>query len=301
VVSEEQSEVEKFRRWDLDITLHRRLIKEGIDLPGSMRSKPQFRNMQRMELDEAFKLEEHPFSIAIVCANRVNEGKNNGLIVDYCGILKHLRKALGTFAGTQAGGQGGETNPARPDEELLADLAEANAFVRMFLDERSASLDDVIYKKGFERNAAIVADYNREKDRITIEQTFKSLLRLVQKLDEEDSRAVREGLDEESLAIFDLLKKQDLSASDIKRIKAVAVGLLGELKAEKLRVDQWRDKEATRDAVRVTIRNFLWSDKTGLSVESYTPDDVNTISDEVFRHVYRVYPTVPSPCYAEAA
>jgi len=55
------------------------------------------------------------------------------------------------------------------------------------------------------------------------------------------------------------------------------------------------------DAVRVTIRDFLWSDKTGLPVESYTEDDVKTISNEVFRHVYRVCPSVPSPCYAEAA
>ena len=29
VVSEEQGEVEKFRKWELDITPHRRLIKEG--------------------------------------------------------------------------------------------------------------------------------------------------------------------------------------------------------------------------------------------------------------------------------
>jgi type I restriction enzyme R subunit len=144
--------------------------------------------MQRMDLDEAFKEEEHPFRIAIVCAmwltgfdvpclstlyldkplkahtlmqaiaraNRVHEGKNNGLIVDYCGILKHLRKALATFAGTQAGGQGGEIDPAKPEEELLADLAETIAFVRAFLDERNASLDDIIRKTGFERNAAIV-------------------------------------------------------------------------------------------------------------------------------------------------
>jgi len=480
VISEEQGEVDKFRKWDLDITPHRRLIKDGIDLPESMRGKPQIRNMQRMELDEAFKEEEHPFRIAIVCAmwltgfdvpclstlyldkplkahtlmqaiaraNRVHEGKNNGLIVDYCGILKHLRKALATFAGTQAGGQGGEIDPAKPDDELLAALAEAIALVQTFLDERSVSLDDVIQNTGFERNAAIVAckeaanendetrkrfevmcrevfkkfkacinvqgvnahradrdainivykslqqdreqaditdiirqlhqvadeaietaadgvaeerapyniskinfdrlkqefercprkntavqnlrhaieqrlqrllqqnplrtdfqqhyegivaEYNREKDQVTIEQTFEALLELVQDLDVEGGRAVREGLDEESLAIFDLLKKQNLGASDIRRIKAVAVGLLQELKAEKLRVDQWRDKEATRDAVWVTIRDFLWSDKTGLPVESYTGDDVNTIYEEVFRHVYRVYPTVPSPYYAEAA
>lgn len=480
IISEEQGEVDKFRKWDLDITPHRRLIKEGMDLPESMRSKPQFRNMQRMTIDEAFKEEEHPFRIAIVCAmwltgfdvpslstlyldkplkahtlmqaiaraNRINEGKNNGLIVDYCGILKHLRKALATFAGTQAGGQGDETDPAKPDEELLADMAEAITLVRTFLEERKASLDDIIQKTGFERNAAIikckeaanendetrkrfevmcrevfkkfkacinvqsvntyradrdainivykrlqqdrekaditdiiqqlhqvvdeaikttadrlieehepydiskidfdrlkreferssakrttvqnlkyvveqrlqrllnqnplrtdfqqhyeniVSEYNREKDQVTIEQTFEALIKLVQELDEEDSRAVREGLNEESLAIFDLLKKSDLSASDIKQIKAVAIGLLQDLKVEKLRVDHWRDKEATRDAVRGTIRDFLWSDKTGLPVESYNEKDVKIISNEVYRHVYRTYPTIPSPYYADVA
>jgi len=148
---------------------------------------------------------------------------------------------------------------------------------------------------------AIVAEYNREKDRVTIERTFEDLFTLVQALDEEESRAVREGLDEESLAIFDLLKKGELNAADIKRIKIVAVSLLETLKAEKLRVDQWRDKETTRDAVRVTIQNFLWSDKTGLPVDSYTEDDVQVRSDDVFRHVFRVYPTVPSPYYQHAA
>src|SRR5437899_11425339 len=105
-----------------------------------MQNKPQFRNMQRMELDAAFKQEEHPFRIAIVCAmwltgfdvpslatlyldkplkahtlmqaiaraNRVHEGKNNGLIVDYCGILKSLRQALATFATSTAEGDDGE-------------------------------------------------------------------------------------------------------------------------------------------------------------------------------------------------
>ena len=117
VVSEEQGEVEKFRRWDVDIVPHRRIIKEGMDLPAEMRAKPPFRNLQRMAVDDAFKEQEHPFRIAVVCAmwltgfdvpslstlyldkplkahtlmqaiaraNRVNEGKNNGLIVDYCG------------------------------------------------------------------------------------------------------------------------------------------------------------------------------------------------------------------------
>lgn len=480
VVSEEQGEIDKFRKWDLEIIPHRRLMKEGIDLPESMRSKPEYRNLQTMALDDAFKAEEHPLRVAIVCAmwltgfdvpslatlyldkplkahtlmqaiaraNRVNEGKNNGLIVDYCGILKHLRKALATFAGTRPEGDGGEIDPARPEEELLADLAEAIALVRAFLDDWDAALDDVIQKTGFERNAAIVAckeavnendesrkrfevmcrevfkkfkacinvqgvnahradrdainivykslqqdreqaditdiirqlhqvvndaidvrsggqdypsltydiskidfdrlrkeferspkkntlaqnlrqvveqrlqrllqqnplrtdfqqhyeqivsEYNREKDRVTIEKTFEALFKLVQELDEEEHRAIREGLDEESLAIFDLLKKPDLKSAEIKRIKQVATELLARLKAEKLRIDQWRDKEATRDAVRVTIHDYLWSDDTGLPVDTYSEDDVNERAEEIFRHVYRAYPSLPSPYYAPSS
>jgi len=483
VISEEQGEVGKFEKWGLDIKPHRKLIKEGMDLPLAMRKRPEFRNIQRMALDDAFKEEEHPFRVAIVCAmwltgfdvpclstlyldkplkahtlmqaiaraNRVHEGKNNGLIVDYCGILKNLRKALATFAGwhdSGHGGDSGERDPVKAEEELLEDLAESIALVRGFLSERGASLDDITKKTGFARNAAIiaakeaanendetrkrfevmcrevfkkfkasinlkgvnayrneygainivykslqqdreqaditdiirelhqvvdeaivtqpnriaeeqarydisqidferlrkeferspakrttvqnlkqvvenklrrllernplrtdfqrhyekiVAEYNKEKDRVTIEKTFEDLLRFVKDLDEEETRAMREGLDEESLAIFDLLKKPDLSPADIKRIKEIAVELLETLKQEKLKIDHWREKESTRDAVRIAIRDFLWSDKTGLPVDAYSEEEVGILTEEIFRHIYRAYPTVPSPYYLEAA
>jgi type I restriction enzyme R subunit len=112
---------------------------------------------------------------------------------------------------------------------------------------------------------------------------------------------VREGLDEESLAIFDLLKKDDLTQAGLKRIKGVAVDLLAALKAEKLRVDQWREKEATRDAVKLAIHDFLYSDDTGLPVDSYEEKEVEERAEEVFRHVYRAYPRIPSPYYESAA
>ena len=44
-----------------------------------------------------------------------------------------------------------EIDPARPNDELLADLAEAIALVRTFLSERGVPLDDVIELSGFER------------------------------------------------------------------------------------------------------------------------------------------------------
>lgn len=480
IVSEEQGEVAKFKKWDMDITPHRKLMKDGIDLPDSMRARPEYRNMQTMALDDAFKAEDHPLRVAIVCAmwltgfdvptlstlyldkplkahtlmqaiaraNRVAEGKNNGLIVDYCGILKHLRQALATFAGVRADGEGGQTEPARPDEELLAELTEAIALVRAFLADRHATLEDVIHKLGFERNAAIiackeaanendetrkrfevmcrevfkkfkacinvqgvnacradrdainivykslqqdrdqadisdiirrlhrvvdeaivvrsdrtsetsppydisqidferlrqeferspkknttvqnlreaverrlqsllrqnplrtnfqqhyeniVAEYNREKDRVMIEQTFEALFRLVQELDDEAHRAVREGLDEESLAIFDLLKKPNLKPAEIQRIKGVATQLLARLKEEKLRVDQWREKEATRDAVRQAIYDFLWNEDTGLPVDCFAEKEVEAKAEDVFRHVYYAYPTMPSPYFSSHA
>ncbi|MGD8207442.1 MAG: DUF3387 domain-containing protein [Thiohalocapsa sp.] len=62
----------------------------------------------------------------------------------------------------------------------------------------------------YKRYHEIVADYNREKDRATIEDTFAKLIELVESLDEEPRRAAEEGFDEDELALFDLLKKDKL-------------------------------------------------------------------------------------------
>jgi len=118
----------------------------------------------------------------------------------------------------------------------------------------------------------------------------------VNELDEEQKRAIREGLDQESLALYDLLMKPELSPKEIGQIKQVAVELLSTLKDERLRVDQWRDKEGTRDAVRSAIFDFLYSDKTGLPT-AYSEDEIRDRSEKVFQHVFYAYPTVPSPIY----
>ena len=474
IVSEEQGEVEKFRKWGFDITPHRRLIKNGFELSDGT----------RIDVDSAFKKEEHHFRIAIVCAmwltgfdvpslanlyldkplkahtlmqaiaraNRVNGDKNNGLIIDYCGILKNLRKALATFTGTGDTGRPGglgpdELDPTRTKEELLEDLKQTIGLVSDFLKERKASLDAIINAAGFERNKAIVAakeavnendetrkkfevtcrevfikfkacltipginayrsqynainiiykslqkdrdqadisdiikqlhevidesitvkpvrgkepnkpydiskidfnrlraefehaktknttvqslksviekkleqliqrnplrtdfqqhyeeiiaEYNKEKNRQNIEATFEALLKFVEELDEEESRAVREELDEETLAIFDLLKKPDLDVKEIKRIKKVAKELLETLKGKLKDLYRWQDREPSRDTVKVMIRDFLWNETTGLPVDFYTVKEVEKKTEDVFYHVYRAYPTVPSPYYASA-
>ena len=130
----------------------------------------------------------------------------------------------------------------------------------------------------------LVAGYNQEKDRVTIEQTFEALLKLFADLDEEQERAVREGLDEATLALFDLLKKDHLTPAEITRIKAVAVELHAKLAAELAPIRDWQMKEATRDRVKQTIADFLYSDETGLPA-SYSEAEITLKSNMVFTHL----------------
>jgi type I restriction enzyme R subunit len=135
----------------------------------------------------------------------------------------------------------------------------------------------------------IIKEYNREKDRAAIEQTFEELLKFVSALDKESTRALREGLDEETLALFDLLTKPELPKKDLERLKQVAAELLAQLKAEKLRADNWWNKQATRDAVKVEIRDFLWNDETGLPVGCYSEQGVEEKAEQIYLHVFRLY------------
>jgi len=99
-------------------------------------------------------------------------------------------------------------------------------------------------------------------------------------MDEEERRAAQEGLDEETLAMFDLLKKPDLTPGETKRIKAVAIELLATLKAEKLRINHWRDKEATRDVVRAkrSVRGNAGTAQRDNEMRNYTKQMLNYIN-----------------------
>lgn len=474
VISEEQNEVDKFKKWGLDIVPHRRLMKEGFVGTGDGKGggKEGGKEGKRMELDEAFKDGDHPFRVAIVCAmwltgfdvptlatlyldkplkahtlmqaiaraNRVAEGKNNGMIVDYCGILYNLRKALAEFAiGSGTGEQEKETggkNPLGTTEELLADLVNSIGITKELLARHGFELSSITEATGFDRIGAVkqakdvvnendksrkqfeimarevfkkfkacinekaainnhrndrdaihiiykslqddrenadiskimralhkavessidvakspsvtyksynisqidferlrkefakkpnkktlvmnlkdaieaklnamllqnplrtdfqkhyeelVENYNNEKNQLTIEKTFEALLKFMEELDEEERRAMRENLTEETLVLFDILKKPELSKKETAQIKKVSVDLLAALKKEKLIIENWREKESTRDAVKQSIYDFLYNDKTGLPVESYQEKEISSLTQKLFDHVYRVY------------
>ncbi|MEQ3715906.1 MAG: hypothetical protein ABNH20_06865, partial [Pseudophaeobacter sp.] len=97
-----------------------------------------------------------------------------------------------------------------------------------------------------ERFDEIVRDYNKEKDKNTIEATFEALMRLTAEMSAESNRYVKEGLEsEEQLAVFDMILKPDLSKSDIKKTKSVAVALLKSLEQQMHDVQDLSGKSST--------------------------------------------------------
>ncbi|WP_412559210.1 type I restriction endonuclease subunit R [Thalassospira sp. MIT1370] len=103
-----------------------------------------------------------------------------------------------------------------------------------------------------EKFEKLIARYNSGS--ANIDELFDQLLDLAASTNEEDQRAMREGLTEEELAVFDILTQPEPALTDKQReqVKKVCKSLLEKLKAEKLVLD-WREKAATRGAVRQAI------------------------------------------------
>ena len=166
VVSQEQNEIQTFRNWGLDIAPHRE-------------------KMEKRELDKEFKDTDNPFRIVFVCAmwltgfdvkslatiyldkplkahtlmqtiaraNRVCDGKSNGLIVDYIGVVKALRQALADY--TAGKGSGPKPDPAPNKQELIERIIEIISSIKLFLTEHGFSLEKLVNASDFEKVALI--------------------------------------------------------------------------------------------------------------------------------------------------
>lgn len=134
-----------------------------------------------------------------------------------------------------------------------------------------------------ERFQQLIDAYNSGSQ--SIEAFFNELVRLAQTLNEEDQRAMREGLTEEELAMFDLLTKPEpeLTEKETAQVKKVCKTLLEKLKAEKLVLD-WRNRQQAQAAVKQTVKLIL----DGLP-RVYTLSLYEQKCDLAFRHVYDSY------------
>lgn len=137
------------------------------------------------------------------------------------------------------------------------------------------------YQRKYEE---IVADYNREKDRTTIEETFRRLTELMAELDAEQKRAVEEGLSEDELALFDLLRKDGLGKAERKRVKEASRDLLHAIKARLAELDRFWEKEQTKADIEVFILDEVYAK---LPTPPFTADEKDALARSVYTHVWQ--------------
>lgn len=201
VISQEQNEIQTFKKWDLDIKYHRA-------------------KMEKRELDKEFKDSQNPLRVVFVCAmwltgfdvkclaclyldkplkahtlmqtiaraNRVSEGKSNGLIIDYIGIVKALRKALADYT-ANIGGNGG-TDPTVDKDELITRIMETITKAKVFLSENDFDLQMLIDAYDFKKLSYLQEAANAVCGTIEDKKTFTTyaseLKRLMKYIDRDD-------------------------------------------------------------------------------------------------------------------
>lgn len=150
VVSQEQNEIEKFRKLGLKIEKHRRrMVKEDLATKFKNPDNP-FRIvfvcamwmtgfdapcLSTMYLDKPMK--NHTLMQTIARANRVFRDKVNGLLIDYCGIFRNLQKALAIYGA----GEGGATDsPVKPKAELIKELEKAIAETEKLCEDNGTDI-----------------------------------------------------------------------------------------------------------------------------------------------------------------
>jgi len=175
VISQEGSDKEeeaKFKEEGLDITPHRKLMdhpdEDGRNIEDYFKDPNNtYRivfvtamwmtgfdapSVSTLYLDKP--LQNHSLMQAIARANRVIEGKKNGLVVDYFGVFRNLKKALAAYAegskGKDAKGEDDEY-PAKEFEELIALLNEAILEAKVYCAGLGADMDHILNfgEKGF--------------------------------------------------------------------------------------------------------------------------------------------------------
>ena len=201
VISQEQNEIQTFKEWHLDI-------------------KPHREKMEKRELDKEFKDSKNPLRIVFVCAmwltgfdvkclsclyldkplkahtlmqaiaraNRVNEGKSNGLIVDYIGIVKALRKALADYTANVSGISG--TDPTIDKKELISRITDTIGKAKIFLAEHDFDLESLIVAVGFAKLSYLQEAANAVCGTIEDKKTYSTyaseLNRLMKYIDRAD-------------------------------------------------------------------------------------------------------------------
>ena len=177
---------------------------------------------------------------------------------------------------------------ARLRDEFASKVPRKHAAVqdiRQLIEDRLAQMlaRNPLRMDYYRKYQEIIADYNREKDRATVEATFDQLLDLAASLDAEQKRAAEEGLTDEELALFDLLFKENISKADRERLKRASRTLLSSLLALLQPMRDWTQKAATQAEVKVFILDSLYG---SLPRPPFTEAETEEIATRVYDYVW---------------
>lgn len=223
VISQEQNEIQTFKKWGLDIQYHRnKMVKNELDKDFKDSANPlrvvfvcamwltgfDVKCLSCLYLDKPLKA--HTLMQTIARANRVAEGKSNGLIIDYIGIVKALRKALADYTANVGCIDG--TDPTVDKVKLIERILYTLEKAKLFLAERGFVLQDLICSYDFpkmyylQKGANIVC--GTVEERKTFSAYASELNRLMKYTDRDDiDRNVRKEY-EAVAAIYAEIKKK---------------------------------------------------------------------------------------------
>lgn len=138
-----------------------------------------------------------------------------------------------------------------------------------------------------ERYKEIIEAYNKGKSLEDTIKAFDNLSNFIKDLSYEEQRVVRENLgNEETLAIFDLLKDgKELNDKELKKVKKVASKTLESLKAEKLKIEKWRESRQ----IKAQVKTMIYDNLLYLPQESYSDEEVDIRTNNVFQHIFSSY------------
>ena len=136
----------------------------------------------------------------------------------------------------------------------------------------------------YKKYQEIIADYNREKDRVTVEETFARLVELANSLDAEQRRAAEEGLSDDELVLFDLLFNEKITKADRERLKQASKSLLASLQELLKPMPTWTQNTSTQAEVKVFILDNLWQ---SLPRPPFTVEETEVLAGRVYDYVWQ--------------
>jgi len=216
---------------------------------------------------------------------------------DVTEVLKELHRIVNEAIRTAATGQD-RTEALKVDlsridfeklrEEFASKVRRKHAALQDIRDVVEQKLAQMLARNPlrmdyYKKYQEIIADYNREKDRATVEQTFAELMALAVSLDAEQKRAVEEGLTDDELALFDLLFREKISKADRERLKQASRSLLTSLRALLQPMPAWTQNSATQSEVKVFILDKLYET---MPQPPFTEDDIEQASDKIYSFIW---------------